>query len=215
MMPLAGNPITLGEADTELGYSSTALITMNDNAVRTLAGVGGAGTIIHMSDLYGKSAITPYRATASAVTGTGGTSSNLPYAYDTSLTTVDNTTSSTISHAGLGTYSTTYIVTYSNFGSITKTGTLYLAFSGSLTDNSLTAVAELNVSVNGTSVTGFPIYSSGGTSTFSHVAGSALTVALTSQNLATLSVAFLLTGGKVTTGDAASVNLSVFDLLFE
>jgi len=45
----------LSDVNAELGFSPTALITMNDAAVRTLAGVGGAGTVISMNDLRGKS----------------------------------------------------------------------------------------------------------------------------------------------------------------
>jgi len=52
-MPASG-PISLGQANTELGLSSTALITMNDAALRTLAGVGGSGTTWSMNSLYGK-----------------------------------------------------------------------------------------------------------------------------------------------------------------
>jgi hypothetical protein len=56
-MPASG-PISLGQANTELGFSATALISMNDAAVRTLAGVGGSGTQWSMDSLYGKSART-------------------------------------------------------------------------------------------------------------------------------------------------------------
>ena len=56
-MPASG-PISLGQANTELGFSATALITMNDAALRTLAGVGGSGTTWSMNSLYGKSAVT-------------------------------------------------------------------------------------------------------------------------------------------------------------
>ena len=46
--------IGLSDVNVELGYSSTANITMNDTNVRTLAGVGGNATIISMNDLRGK-----------------------------------------------------------------------------------------------------------------------------------------------------------------
>ena len=59
--------ISLSDVNTELGLSSTALITMNDAAVRNLAGVGGSGTIITMDDLRGKSSLTvDYPAAADA-----------------------------------------------------------------------------------------------------------------------------------------------------
>jgi hypothetical protein len=47
--------ISLSDVNVELGRSSTASINMNESAVRTLAGVGGSGTIISMNDLRGKS----------------------------------------------------------------------------------------------------------------------------------------------------------------
>jgi len=57
-MPLpATGTISLGQVNTELSRSATATINMNDAAVRTLAGVGGSGTIISMQNLRGKSAI--------------------------------------------------------------------------------------------------------------------------------------------------------------
>lgn len=52
-LPLSG-PISMSQVNTELGLPSTTIITLNDPAVRALAGIP-AGTI-SMSDLYGKSA---------------------------------------------------------------------------------------------------------------------------------------------------------------
>ena len=54
-MTTPSGQISLSDVNTELGYSATALITMNDAAVRTLAGVGGSGTVITMQNLQGKS----------------------------------------------------------------------------------------------------------------------------------------------------------------
>ena len=67
-MPASG-PISLGQANTELGFSATALISMNDAAVRTLAGVGGSGTQWSMSSLYGKSAVTISLASLTSIYG--------------------------------------------------------------------------------------------------------------------------------------------------
>jgi hypothetical protein len=53
--PASPNSIALSQVNTELGLTATATITMNDAAVRTLAGVGGSGTIITMDNLRGKS----------------------------------------------------------------------------------------------------------------------------------------------------------------
>jgi hypothetical protein len=57
-LPASGNSISLNQVNTELGRTATALIDMNDAAVRTLFGVGGSGTAISMSSGFGKSAIT-------------------------------------------------------------------------------------------------------------------------------------------------------------
>jgi len=55
-MTLPVGQISLSQVNTELGISpSSTLITMNDAAVRTLAGVGGSGTAISMQNLQGKS----------------------------------------------------------------------------------------------------------------------------------------------------------------
>jgi len=54
-MATPSGTISLSDVNTELGLSATALITMNDAAVRTLAGVGGSGTVITMQDLQNKS----------------------------------------------------------------------------------------------------------------------------------------------------------------
>lgn len=54
-LPASGNSISLSQVNTELGYSSTAAISMNDAAVRSLFGAGGSGTAISMSQGFGKS----------------------------------------------------------------------------------------------------------------------------------------------------------------
>ena len=55
-MALPSGQISLSQVNTELNISpASTLITMNDAAVRTLAGVGGSGTVISMSNLQGKS----------------------------------------------------------------------------------------------------------------------------------------------------------------
>lgn len=68
-MTLPVGQISLSQVNTELGISpASTLITMNDAAVRTLAGVGGSGTVISMSNLQGKSNTTVIALTISSNT---------------------------------------------------------------------------------------------------------------------------------------------------
>jgi len=55
-MTLPVGQISLSQVNTELSRPATQIIPMNDSAVRTLAGVGGSGTVISMQNLQGKSA---------------------------------------------------------------------------------------------------------------------------------------------------------------
>lgn len=66
-MTLPVGTISMSEVNTELGYSSTALISLNDTAVRSLANVPSGQ--ISMSDLQGKSA--QFGATYSSNTTSG------------------------------------------------------------------------------------------------------------------------------------------------
>jgi hypothetical protein len=68
-LPASGNSISLNQVNTELGRTATALIEMNDAAVRTLFGVGGSGTTISMSSGFGKSSLTISLATLTSVYG--------------------------------------------------------------------------------------------------------------------------------------------------
>ena len=54
-LPASGNSISLNQVNTELGRTATALIEMNDAAVRSLFGKPGSGNTISMSDGHGKS----------------------------------------------------------------------------------------------------------------------------------------------------------------
>ena len=75
-MPTPTGTISLSDVNVELGRSSTANISMNEAAVRTLAGVGGSGTIITMDNLRGKSnasvAISDQSALDYSYSGSGG-----------------------------------------------------------------------------------------------------------------------------------------------
>lgn len=57
-LPASGNTISLSQVNTELGRGSTANISMNETAVRSLFGKPGSGNTISMSDGWGKSNIT-------------------------------------------------------------------------------------------------------------------------------------------------------------
>lgn len=67
-MPTPTGTISMSDVNTELGLTSTATISLNDAAVRTLAGVA-SGTI-SMDNLRGKSNV--------SFTPDGGTSSGAP-----------------------------------------------------------------------------------------------------------------------------------------
>jgi hypothetical protein len=75
-MPTPTGTISLLNVNIELGRSATANISMNEAAVRTLAGVGGSGTIITMDNLRGKSnasvAISNQSALDYSYSGSGG-----------------------------------------------------------------------------------------------------------------------------------------------
>jgi hypothetical protein len=54
-MTTPAGQISLNDVNVELGFAGTTLIQMNQANVRTLAGVGGSGTVISMQNLQGKS----------------------------------------------------------------------------------------------------------------------------------------------------------------
>jgi len=78
-MTMPASPNTLNMAGTsspvsvayELGLGLTTTISMNQAAVRTLAGVGGSGTTWSMSSLWGKSSFAVSLAQLSGVTFDG------------------------------------------------------------------------------------------------------------------------------------------------
>jgi hypothetical protein len=52
-LPLAGSPLSLSQVNTENGYGTSAVVSLNDNSVRSLA--GKLSGIIGFNDLQGKS----------------------------------------------------------------------------------------------------------------------------------------------------------------
>jgi hypothetical protein len=201
----------MNDVNAELGYSAGTTISLEDAAVRTLAGIPTGA--ISLFDLYGKSSWSWSRPSSSSVSGTG-TSSNLGNAYDTTGTSIDGSSYAGISHGTTGTWPQSMTVSFSGFGTGTHTGHLYIACSGSLSDTSVTAYSTIEIDVNGSSV--YSNNSSGGTPvTFNSTGGSAMSVALTSQDLSTLSVDIVVTGGKVVIGDTANCSINVYDLVFK
>ena len=67
-MALTTSPVSVA---SELGLGLMTTISMNDAAVRTLAGAGGSGTSWSMNSLYGKSNVVVSLAELSGVTLTG------------------------------------------------------------------------------------------------------------------------------------------------
>jgi hypothetical protein len=69
-LPSSG-AISLSEVDTELGASATGGISMDQANVRSLAGVGGEGTLWGMNSLYGKSSTMTCALNTDSVSKTG------------------------------------------------------------------------------------------------------------------------------------------------
>ena len=75
-LPASGNPISLGQVNTELSLAATAQISMNDAAVRTLFGIGSGA--IDLNTGHGKSnTAPPVNTGAPSVSGTAQTGSVL------------------------------------------------------------------------------------------------------------------------------------------
>ena len=77
-LPVSPNAISLSQVNTELGYSSTAVISLNDTAIRSL--FGKASGVISMSDGHGKAYFAPSDTTYTG-TGIGGTGPTSTLAY--------------------------------------------------------------------------------------------------------------------------------------
>lgn len=83
MLPPVGNPISLSQVNTELGYAANAQISMGNTPVRNLAGVGGGA--VDMNSLHGKSSYTQMTAVGNGdyYDSAGGTGVNA-YQYSAS-----------------------------------------------------------------------------------------------------------------------------------
>lgn len=97
-MTLPVGQISFGQVNTELGLSATATISLNDAAVRSLAGVPSGA--IAMSNLQGKSSVTvPGQPTGVSATATSQTTANL---YFTPGSTGGATVTYTVGGGGSG-----------------------------------------------------------------------------------------------------------------
>lgn len=136
--------ISLSDVNVELGRSSTANISMNESAVRTLAGVGGSGTAISMNDLRGKSSFSVnYPSGASGVF----------FGYDYCGYADTQVDAPTIS-GGTGTY--TYSWTRISGSSFTINSTTVqrpIWYISSLCNNGITEIWRVTVTSGGSSVT--------------------------------------------------------------
>jgi hypothetical protein len=94
-LPLSG-PINLNMVNVELGKSGTALITLNDTNVRTLAGRPAAGSTIAFDNFYGKSSRANLSVTYSAHTANATININALPGYIAGNTTVNVTVNSGI-----------------------------------------------------------------------------------------------------------------------
>jgi len=97
-MTLPAGQISFGQVNTELSLSATAQISLNDTAVRSLAGVPSGQ--IAMSNLQGKSSVTvPGQPTGVSATATSPTTANL---YFTPGSTGGATVTYTVGGGGSG-----------------------------------------------------------------------------------------------------------------
>ena len=67
MTIVASGTITMGNLNTEMGYSATATISLNDAAMRTLSGTG-SGTAVSLSTFYGKANVFNFNVTITSNT---------------------------------------------------------------------------------------------------------------------------------------------------
>lgn len=210
----ASGAISFGQVDTELGLSSTALITLNDAAVRTLAGVGGSGTTISLDNLHGKTYSTYHRPTTYTPTNvTGGSIINPTSAYDGSSITLDGSTWAAILHNKSGPVDVEEVCTYSGFGTGTFSGYLKLVINASCSDTSISAQSVVGIDVNGTTIASLSSNLSGHPVTASYPTTSPISYAVTGINLATFTVAIWSIGGQYDSSDYCSSNINACDII--
>jgi len=160
----ASGPISLGGTGTnasinlELGLSATAQISLNDAAVRTLAGVA-SGAIIVPTDFYGKSTNTSYALTTGSATFNFTYGILYAYGYSNSPsgtgfytpTTFGSITPSTFNSATIkAIYSAGFASNQASYYYIIFSGSRGTGFFNTLTINGTLVSGSLSSSYNGT-----------------------------------------------------------------
>jgi hypothetical protein len=148
-LPSTG-PLSMSQVNTELGRSSTATISLNESAVRTLAGVPSGA--ISFQNLRGKSALS---VSATSVSGfNSGFAFSGPVSTDNTSTTVTGGASpftfswARISGSTVPQVSSSTAQNPNWFNNDTPSGTYDAVWRVTVTDaNSNTATADINVSL--------------------------------------------------------------------
>ena len=199
-LPASGQ-IAMSDINTEMGRALTYQFSLNDSDVRALAGIPSGS--ISLNDFHGKSYIHYIRPSSYVITSvTGGSVTNPTGVYNGKTGPINTSAYTTVAHSTTGSTGQQEGIMYSGFGSGTITGSLWISASGSLSDTSMTAQA--NIQINGGT-----IYTSPNTFSFTTA------VYTGSINLATLSVYSYATGGHNGTlgaGDNCSSTFNLYDI---
>lgn len=124
-MPTPTGQIGLNDVNTELSKSATALITLNDTDVRTLAQKPGSGTIISMDDLRGKSSFFSCTVSSNVSVLSGGQTATITfvttsetYDFDSSDVSVSAGSISALSTSNNKTFTATYTPPVNSTGTV-------------------------------------------------------------------------------------------------
>lgn len=124
-MPTPTGQIGLSDVNVELSKSATALITLNDSDVRTLAQKPGSGTIISMNDLRGKSAFFSCTVSSNVSVLSGGQTATITfvttsetYDFDSSDVAISAGSISAFSTSNFRTFTATYTPPVNSTGTV-------------------------------------------------------------------------------------------------